>query len=247
MATARDTKKASAIDQQPWKRSLSHSCWLILTQSLLALASYSDSYGTQSNPVLYFSGGLSSLNPKKRREQMFNKLTEKRRSIRLYDDRPVEAEKIDAIIEAALRSPTGMAKRPWTFVVVTDKALLEKLSVAKPKGAAFVKNAPAVVVVCGDPSVSDLWIEDCSIAAVTMQYAAQGLGLGSRWAQMRGYGFDETTTSPQYVARLLGLPDNLSVLCMIAIGYPGEEMIPYRKDELRYDKVSYDRYGQNKA
>ena len=55
-----------------------------------------------------------------------------------------------------------------------------------PEGAAFVKDAPAAVVVCGDPSASGLWVEDCSIAAVTMQYAALALGLGSRWAQMRG-------------------------------------------------------------
>jgi nitroreductase len=102
----------------------------------------------------------------------------------------VEAEKIDAIIDAALRSPTGAARRPWTFVVVTDKSLLEKLSVAKPGGAAFVKDAPVAVVVCGDPSVSGLWVEDCSIAAVTMQYAAHSLGLGSRWAHMNGNNFN---------------------------------------------------------
>ena len=85
---------------------------------------------------------------------MFNELAEKRRSVIVYAKRPVEAEKIDAIIEAALRSPSGRAARPWTFVVVTDKALLEKLSVAKPQGAAFVKDAPVAVVVCGDPSAS---------------------------------------------------------------------------------------------
>ena len=178
---------------------------------------------------------------------MFSELAEKRRSIRAYAERPVEAEKIDAIIEAALRSPSGRAARPWTFVVVTNKALLEKLSVAKPVGAAFVKDAPVAVVVCGDPSASGLWVEDCSIAAVTMQYAALALGLGSRWAQMRGNNFSEGTTSTQYIAEFLGLPENLTVECIIAIGYPGEEMVPYKKDVLRFDKVSYNHYGQKKA
>ena len=98
---------------------------------------------------------------------MFNELAEKRRSVKVYAERPVEAGKIDAIIEAALRSPSGRAARPWVFVVVTDKTLLEKLSVARPQGAAFVKDAPVAVVVCGDPSASGLWVEDCSIAAVT--------------------------------------------------------------------------------
>jgi len=178
---------------------------------------------------------------------MFNELVEKRRSVKVYAKRPVEAVKMDAIIEAALRSPTGKAVRPWAFVVVTDKTLLEKLSVAKPQGAAFVKDAPVAVVVCGDPSASGLWVEDCSIAAVTMQYAALALGLGSRWAQMRGNNFSEGTTSTQYIAEFLGLPENLTVECIITIGYPGEEMVPYKKDELRFDKVSYNRYGQKKA
>jgi len=119
--------------------------------------------------------------------------------------------------------------------------------VAKPLGAAFVKDAPVAVVVCGDPSASGLWVEDCSIAAVTIQYAAHALGLGSRWAQMKGNNFNEGTTSTQYIAKLLGLPENLTVECIIAIGYPGEEMVPYKKDELRFDKVSYNRYAQKKA
>jgi nitroreductase len=178
---------------------------------------------------------------------MFNELAEKRRSVKVYADRPVEAVKIDAIIEAALRSPSGRAARPWAFVVVTNKTLLEKLSVAKPGGAAFVKDAPLAVVVCGDPSASGLWVEDCSIAAVTIQYAAHTLGLGSRWTQMKGNNFTEGKTSTQYIAELLGIPENLTVHCIIAVGYPGEEMIPYKKDELRFDKVSYHRYGQKKA
>ena len=178
---------------------------------------------------------------------MFNELAEKRRSVKVYAQRPVEAGKIDAIIEAALRSPTGKGARPWTFVVVTDKALLKNLSVSRPQGAAFVKDASVAVVVCGDSSASGLWIEDCAIAAVTMQYAAHDLGLGTRWAQIRGNNFNEGTPSTQYIAKLLGLPENLTVECIIAIGYPGEEMVPHKKDELRFDKVSYNRYGQKKA
>jgi len=188
-----------------------------------------------------------TFNPEKKGERMFNELAEKRRSVKLFAARPVEAGKIDAIIEAALRSPSGRAARPWAFVVVTDKTLLEKLSVAKPQGAAFVKDAPVAVVVSGDPSASGMWVEDCSIAAVTMQYAAHDLGLASRWAQMKGNNFKEGTTSTQYIAGLLGLPENLTVQCIIAIGYPGEEIVPYKKDDLRFDKVSYNRYGQKKA
>ena len=178
---------------------------------------------------------------------MFTDLIKERRSIKAYTAQPVEKEKIDAIIEAALRAPSGRAARPWAFVVVTDKSLLEKLSVAKPVGAQFIKDVFAAIVVCADPSQSHLWIEDCAIAAVTMQYAAHTLGLGSRWAQMRDNKFDEQTSSRDYIAGLIGLPDNLEVECMIGIGYPNETVAPYRTQELPFDKVSYGQFGRRQA
>ncbi len=170
---------------------------------------------------------------------MFTEIVKKRRSVKKYTPQQVEQEKIDAIIEAALRAPSGKAARPCEFVVVKDKELLEKLSVAKPVGAEFVKGASVGIVVCADPSKSGLWVEDCAIAAVSMQYAAHSMGLGSRWSHMRGNNHNDSKSSRDYIAGLLGLPDNLDVECIIAIGYPGEEMVPYSKEDLDYGKVSY--------
>ena len=173
---------------------------------------------------------------------MFVELVKTRRSVRKFTSQQVEQEKVDNIIEAALRAPAGRAAKPQ-FVVVNDKVLLEKLSVAKPSGAVFVKDASVGIVVCADPSESYVWIENCSVAAVSMQYAAHSLGLGSRWAQMRENNYNESKSSREYIAELLDLPDNLDVECIIAIGYPGEEMVPYKKEELDFDKASYNRYG----
>ena len=174
---------------------------------------------------------------------MFTELAKRRRSIKRFTSKHVEQEKIDELIEAALRAPSGRAARPWEFVVVKDKEFLEKLSVAKPSGAVFVKDASVGIVVCADPSESYVWIENCSVAAVSMQYAAHSLGLGSRWAQMRENNYNESKSSREYIAELLDLPDNLDVECIIAIGYPGEEMVPYKKEDLDFDKASYNRYG----
>ena len=178
---------------------------------------------------------------------MFNEISKKRRSIRKFTSQQVENEKVNAIIEAALRAPSGRATRPWEFVVVDDKKLLEKLSVARPSGAAFIKDASVVIVVCADPSKSNLWIDDCAIAAVSMQYAAHSMGLGSRWSHMRGNNFSDQKSTRNYIAELLNLPDNLDVECIIAIGYPGEEIPPYKMEELHFDKVSYNRYGTPKT
>ncbi len=178
---------------------------------------------------------------------MFIELTKKRRSIKKFASQEVQPEKLDAIIEAALRAPSGRKIRPWEFVVVKDKDLREKLSVAKPKGAEFIKAAFAVIVICADPSKSNLWIEDCSIAAVSMQYAAHSLGLGSRWCQIRGTNFNDSKSSRDYIAELLDLPDNLDIECIIAVGYPDEEMVPYKREDLEFGKVSYNRYGLKSA
>lgn len=85
---------------------------------------------------------------------------------------------------------------------------------------------------------------ESSAGEPSLQDAAHGLGPGSRWSQMKGNNFKEGTTSTQYIAELLGLPENLTVHYIIAIESPGEEMVPYKKDELRFDKVSYSRYGR---
>ncbi len=183
--------------------------------------------------------------PKEKGEEMFTEIAQKRRSVKKYTTQPVEQDKIDAIIETALRVPSGRAVRPWEFVVVNDRDLLAKLSVAKPAGAEFVKEASVGIVVCADPSKSHLWVEDCAIAAVTMQYAAVSMGLASRWAHIRGNKFNDGQSSRDYIAGLLGLPENLDVECIVAIGYPDEDIISYKREDLEFGKVSYNHYGQH--
>ena len=110
---------------------------------------------------------------------MFHSLIRTRRSIRRYENKPIEAEKIDLLLEATLRPPSSNNRQPWEFVVVTDKDLLEQLSSAKPHGAGFLKDAPLGIVVCADPGKCDVWVEDASIAATFIHLAAASLGLGS--------------------------------------------------------------------
>ncbi|MGE5839331.1 MAG: nitroreductase family protein, partial [Deltaproteobacteria bacterium] len=85
-------------------------------------------------------------------------LIQERRSIRKYKTKPVEPEKVHALVEAALRSPSSMGCNPWEFVVVEDPSLLGRLSDAKPQGSAFIRNAPLGIVVCADPEKSSVWV-----------------------------------------------------------------------------------------
>ena len=173
---------------------------------------------------------------------MFLKLARERRSIRTFQARDVEPEKIDQLIQSALLAPSSHSLYPWEFIIVTDPDLLDRLARAKTAGSAFLKNAPLGFVVCGDSARSDAWIEDCSIAATFLFLAAQSLGLGACWIQIRNRMHDETKTSQAYIADLLHIPANLEVLSIIAIGYPAETKRARTTDELRHRKVYVNSY-----
>lgn len=175
---------------------------------------------------------------------MFLSIIEKRRSIRKYLDKKVEKEKIDVLVEAVLRSPSSRGINPWEFVVVTDADLLEKLSKSKPHGATFLKGAPLGIVVIGDPNKADTWVEDTSIASIFLHVAAESLGLGSCWIQIRGRMHDDTKSAKEYICELLHIPKQLEIESIIAIGYPDQDLPPHSKEELHYDKLHYDGYGK---
>ena len=61
---------------------------------------------------------------------------------------------------------------------------------------------------------------------------------------MRGNNYNGQKSTRDYIAEILGLPDHLDVECIIAMGYAGEEMVPYSREELAFDKINYDRYGR---
>ena len=170
---------------------------------------------------------------------MFLSLAQKRRSIRRYLEKPVETEKIERIVEAALRAPSSRGFNPWEFVVVTDPGLLEKLSKSKPHGASFIKDAAVGIVICADPEKCDVWIEDCSIAATFVQLAAHDIGLGSCWAQIRLRPHNHTMSAEAYVQSLLGIPGHLCVNMVIGIGYPDEHPLLLAKEKLDYGRIHY--------
>lgn len=174
---------------------------------------------------------------------MFVDLLRKRRSIRRFQDKPVEQEKIELLIEAMLRAPSSRSLNPWEFVVVKQKETLEALSRAKPHGAAFIKNASLAIVVCADPAKCDVWIEDCSIASILLHLAATDLDLGSCWVQVRLREHDARQSAEAYVADTLGLKAGMVVEAMIAIGYPAEEKDSHPASSLLVDRVSFEHYG----
>jgi nitroreductase len=163
----------------------------------------------------------------------------RRRSIRRYKDEDIKPEIIDLLKESALLSPSSRDIKPWKFVFVTDKVILDKLSRAKESGSYFLKGANLGVVVCANESESDVWIEDCSIASIILQLTGNSLGLGSCWIQIRNRFYNNEITSEQYVRKVLNLPETHRIESIIAFGYPDEEKIGITIEELDYHKILF--------
>jgi nitroreductase len=162
----------------------------------------------------------------------------KRRSIRKYTGQSVEPEKLDLLLKAAMAAPSAMNCKPWEFVVVTDP---EKLAQFRKRLIFGDRNAPAAIVVCGNPALSTnpaarlFWVQDCSAATENILVAAVGLGLGTVWV-----GVHPVSKFVKTVRAILSIPKTVTPLCLIYIGYPVEEK-PARTqyDEKRVHREAY--------
>jgi nitroreductase len=165
---------------------------------------------------------------------------QQRRSIRKYTDQPVEAEKLEALLKAAMAAPSAMNCRPWEFVVVTEP---ERLAQFRSRLIFGNRNAPAAIVVCGNPSLSAnpaarlFWMLDCSAAAENILIGAVGLGLGTVWVGVHPVGEFVRT-----VRQIIDLPKHVTPLALIYVGYPAEQK-PARTqyDEQRVHREKYTR------
>lgn len=133
-----------------------------------------------------------------------------RRSVRSYQNRPVEKEKIDMILEAARLAPSAKNRQEWRFIVVTDEEKRKRL-IDACKGQRFVGEAPVVIVGLADPSVSRWYEVDVGIAMEHMVLEAIELGLGSCWIG---------AFYPEKVKDLLNIPKDKEVVALLTLGYP---------------------------
>lgn len=168
----------------------------------------------------------------------------KRRSVRNYKNAKITEDDIEKIIKAALLSPSSRGRKSWNFIVVTDEGLLKKLALSKKHGSQFLKDAPLGIVVIADETITDVWVEDASIASIIIQLQAESMDLGSCWIQIRNRMYDANQTSENYIKELLDIPENFKVESIIAIGQPDEIKQAHKVEELEYGKVFRDKFGE---
>ena len=166
----------------------------------------------------------------------------KRRSIREYNGQSIPDAVLAQVILAGIMSESSRGRQPWEFVVVREKEKLESLSECREAGAGMLKNADAAIVVFGDESKTDVWIEDCSIAMANMHLAADSLGLGSCWIQGRLRERTDGTSAEDYVRELLGVPENLKLEAILSLGMIDGHPEGRPIDPELFMKVHYDKF-----
>jgi nitroreductase len=156
-----------------------------------------------------------------------------RRSIRAYDTRPIEEEKLTRVLEAARLAPSANNQQMWKFIVVTDPVIKEKLAQAA-YGQPSMLQAPAAIVACGlKPGImtcgQPVDTVDLTIALSFLLLQAYEQGLGTCWL---GY-YDQVK-----VKAVLNIPENVSVVAVTPLGYPAEAPEPRPRKSLD-EIVSY--------
>ena len=157
----------------------------------------------------------------------FLEVIEKRHSVRKYADRPVEKEILDAIVKVAQTAPSSRNTKSSAFMIVEDRDTLDALSQMRDYGSALLTGAQAAIVVMGDESKTDLWVDNCAISATFIQLAVTAMDLVSCWVHINARPCKrlepDGAKAEDYVRNLLGIKEGMRPYCAIAIGYPVEE------------------------
>ncbi len=149
-------------------------------------------------------------------------------SVRKYQDRPVEPEKIEAVLRAAMQAPSAANQQPWEFYVVTDREKLKALSETSPY-ARMTKDAPVAIVSvyrknCAVPAYAEI---DLSIAMENLWLETDAQGLGGVWL-----GIAPVEDRMKAVEAVLDIPETLRAFAIFPFGYPAEE----RRQQDRFDE-----------
>ena len=143
-----------------------------------------------------------------------------RTSIRAFQDKPVSDETVELLLKAATAAPSAKNSQPWSFVVIRNRALLEKLGDSLPN-AKMTATAPVAVVICGvlekalPGEAREYWIQDAAAATENFLLAVHALGLGAVWT-----GVHPISERIRILKEALRLPDEIEPFCLIPFGYP---------------------------
>jgi nitroreductase len=157
-----------------------------------------------------------------------------RRSIRVYQNKPVAEETINKLLAAAMAAPSARNQQSWEFIVVTNRDVLDQISTINPN-AQMAERSPLAILVCGNlqrETAPGYWVVDCAAAVQNILLCAHALGLGAVWTgtypneeRMDGY------------TELFHLPEHVLPHTLVVIGYPAEQ--PPHQDRYQPARIHY--------
>jgi len=147
----------------------------------------------------------------------FIEIIKTRKSVRSFSDKKVSEEDINKILECGDSAPSANGVYPREIKHYQDREILKMLSQTQ-SWSSFVAEASVCFVVLGYPHRSKYWVEDCSAVAQNILLAVHALGLGACWVAVRNMK-NEGEPASEYVKKILSLPDDSEVLCLIPVGY----------------------------
>lgn len=164
-----------------------------------------------------------------------------RRSIRKYKNQPVEKEKVEKLLRAAMQAPSAGNQQPWEFIVVQEKESLTKLSEMGPYSKP-VKDAPLAFVLLGDTErmmFPENWQQDMGAATENILLQAVELKLGAVCL-----GVAPSEDRENYLKKMFNLPENIKPFCIIAIGYPADGQSNRFIDRYDENRVHYESFDK---
>jgi len=174
-------------------------------------------------------------------EKMKDTLTviHERKSVRNFTGAPISRADLDKIIRAGMAAPTAVNMQPWSFVVITDKKVMDDLALGLPY-AKMLRRAGAAIVVCADPDKAyerskDFAIIDASLAGENILLAIEALRLGGVWTAVYPY-----SDRMQHVRNIVHIPQGIIPLNVTVVGVPDGQDKP--KDKYRKEKIHWEHW-----
>ena len=165
----------------------------------------------------------------------------KRKCVRSFADKKVEPEKIESILQAAMRAPSGMNGQPWEFIVVEDPSVLEELKGFSP-GARALKTAPLAIIVLEKELLKRKVMGMSSMNAIDLGACTENLflqaveeGLGVSWMGVM-------ESMQEKLRSILDFPKDRNVFAVLAVGYPAEGVDMTVEDRFDPSRIHYNHY-----
>ena len=169
-------------------------------------------------------------------------LARRRRSCRRFTGEKIADDIVEEILKVALLAPSSWGGHPIEFVIVRDKEMIKKIARCKRMGAGPLPQADVAIVVMANTSGLELWIEDAAVASTYILLAAEQFDVGACWIHIRNRA-GQRTTADEEIRRLLGAPENFSVLNVVVLGGKGEKKSARTEKDLPRENIHREKFS----